>query len=114
MSLKTYTSIIISVNLTLFLNMRYITFLFTLTMGITSFLLYIIFIIIVQYITMFNSCASIFHSLRTVNFYLCVFLVCSMSFLSDYMRESINLRQMARHTMLLLQIPKAALILKRH
>ena len=91
MSLKTYTSIIISVNLTLFLNMRYITFLFTLTMGITSFLLYIIFIIIVQYITMFNSCASIFHSLRTVKFYLCVFLVCSMSFLSDYMRESINI-----------------------
>jgi magnesium-transporting ATPase (P-type) len=91
MSLKTYTSIIISVNLTLLLNMRYITFLFTLTMGITSFLLYIIFIIIVQYITMFNSCASIFHSLRTVNFYLCVFLVCSMSFLSDYMRESINI-----------------------
>jgi hypothetical protein len=91
MSLKTYTSIIISVNLTLLLNMRYITFLFTLTMGITSFLLYIIFIIIVQYITMFNSCASIFHSLRTIKFYLCVFLVCSMSFLSDYMRESINI-----------------------
>ena len=40
---------------------------------------------------MFNSCASIFHSLRTVKFYLCVFLVCSMSFLSDYMRESINI-----------------------
>ena len=53
MSLKTYTNIIFSVNLTLFLSMRYITFLFPLIMVTSSFLLYIIFLIIVQYMTLF-------------------------------------------------------------
>ena len=91
MSLKTYTSIIISVNMTLFLSMRYITFLFPLIMGTSSFLLYIIFIIIVQYLTMFNSCASIFHSLRVPKFYIGTFLVTSMNFLCDYLIESIKL-----------------------
>ena len=91
MSLKTYTSIIISVNMTLFLSMRYITFLFPLIMGTSSFLLYIIFIIIVQYLTMFNSCASIFHSLSVPKFYIGTFLVTSMNFLCDYLIESIKL-----------------------
>ena len=39
-------------------------------MGTSSFLLYIIFIIIVQYLTMFNSCASIFNSLSVAKFFL--------------------------------------------
>ena len=91
MSLKTYTSIIISVNMTLFLSMRYITFLFPLIMGTSSFLLYIIFIIIVQYLTMFNSCASIFNSLSIPKFYIGTFLVSSMNFLCDYLIESIKM-----------------------
>ena len=42
MSFKTYTSIIISVNMTLFLSVRYITFLFPLIMILSSFILYFI------------------------------------------------------------------------
>ena len=89
MSLKTYTNIILSVNLTLFVSMRYITFLFPLIMGTSSFLLYIIFIIFVEYMTLFNSCGVIFHTLSTPQFYLAGFLVSSMSFLADYFIESI-------------------------
>ena len=73
MSLKTYSNIIVSVNLTLFLSMRYITFLFPLIMRTSSFLLYIIFIIIVEYMTLFNSCGVIFHTLTTSQFYLAGF-----------------------------------------
>ena len=91
MSLKTYSNIIVSVNLTLFLSMRYITFLFPLIMGTSSFLLYIIFIIIVEYMTLFNSCGVIFHTLTTSQFYLAGFLVSSISFLADYLIQSIHL-----------------------
>ena len=77
--------------MTLFLNMRYITFLFPLIMGTSSFLLYIIFIIIVQYLTMFNSCASIFNSLSVAKFYIGTFLVTSINFLCDYLIESIKM-----------------------
>ena len=89
MSLKTYTNIIISVNMTLLLKMNNVTFLFPLIMGTSSFMLYIIFLIMVQYMTMFNSCASIFHTLACPKFYISSFLVSSMSFLTDYMIESI-------------------------
>ena len=53
-------------------------------MGTSSFMLYIIFLIMVQYMIMFNSCASIFHILTCPKFY-----ISSMSFLTDYMIESI-------------------------
>ena len=90
MSLKTYTNIIISVNCTLFLSMRYITFLFPLIMGVSSFMLYCIFLVFVEYMTLFNSCGAIFHTLSTSQFYFAGFLVSSMSFLADYMIESIS------------------------
>ena len=89
MSLKTYTNIIISVNMTLLLKMNNVTYLFPLIMGISSFMLYIIFLIMVQYMTMFNSCATIFDTLTCPKFYISSFLVSSMSFLTDYMIQSI-------------------------
>ena len=91
MSFKTYTSIIISVNMTLFLSVRYITFLFPLIMLISSFILYFIFLVCVNYMTMFNSCAVIFHSLACPKIYFSIFLVSTMSFLTDYMIESISM-----------------------
>ena len=91
MSFKTYTSIIISVNMTLFLSVRYIIFLFPLIMMITSFIFYFIFLVIVNYLTMFNSCAVVFHSLSCPKIYFSIFLVSSMSFLTDYMIESIKM-----------------------
>ena len=91
MSLKTYTNIIFSVNFTLFLSMRYISFLFPLIMITSSFLLYIIFLIAVQYMSLFNSWGVVFPTLTTTQFYFAGFLVSSISFLSDYMIESISL-----------------------
>ena len=91
MSFKTYTSIIISVNMTLFLSVRYIIFLFPLIMMMTSFIFYFIFLVIVNYLTMFNSCAVVFHSLSCPKIYFSIFLVSSMSFLTDYMIESIKM-----------------------
>ena len=91
MSLKTYTNIIVSVNLTLFLSMKYITFLFPLIMGTSSFLLYFIFIIVVEYMTLFNSCGVIFHTLSTPQFYFAGFLVSSISFLADYLIQSFHI-----------------------
>ena len=91
MSLKTYTNIILSVNMTLFINMRYITFLFPLIMGITSFLLYIIFLVLVEHLTMFNSCATIFQTLSCLKFYVSCFLVSSMIVLGDYMVNSVDI-----------------------
>ena len=91
MSFKTYTSIIISVNMTLFLSVRYITFLFPLIMILSSFILYFIFLVFVNYMTMFNSCAVIFHSLSCPKIYLSIFLVSTMSFLTDYFIESVNM-----------------------
>ena len=91
MSLKTYTNIIVSVNLTLFLSMKYITFLFPLIMLTSTFLLFSIFLIIVQYCTLFNSYAVVFHTLSSSQFYFSTFLCSSMSFLADYMIESVSL-----------------------
>ena len=90
MSLKTYTNIIFSVSITLFLRMRYITFLFPLIMFTSTFLLYIIFLMIVQYVTFFNSYGVIFNTLSSSQFYFSTFLFTSMSFLADYMIESIS------------------------
>ena len=91
MSLKTYTNIIFSVSLTLILQVRYITFLFPLIMFTSTFLLYIIFLIIVQYVSYFNSYAVIFHTLSSSQFYFSTLLVCCMSFLADYLIESVTL-----------------------
>ena len=91
MSLKIYTNMIFSVNFTLLLSMRYITFIFPLIMITSSFLLYFIFLIAVQYISIFNSWAVILPSITTAQFYFAGFLVVSISFLSDYMIESISL-----------------------
>jgi hypothetical protein len=89
MSLKTYTNIIISVNMTLLLKMNNVTYLFPLIMGISSFMLYILFLIMVQYMTMFNSCDTIFDTLTCHKFYISSFLVDSINFLNDYKIESI-------------------------
>jgi hypothetical protein len=84
MSLKIYTNIIISVSITLFLNIRYIIILFPIVMLISTFLLYIGFLFVVHYLLMFNSCASIIGSLTTLRFYFEILLGSSMQFIADY------------------------------
>ena len=84
MSLKIYTNIIISVSITLFLNIRYIIILFPIVMLISTFLLYIGFLFVVHYLLMFNSCASILGSLTTLRFYFEILLGSSMQFIADY------------------------------
>ena len=103
MSFKTYTCIIISVNMTLFLNMRYITFLFPLIMIVTSFLFYFIFIVIVNYMTMFNLFAVVFHSMKCPKIYFSITLVTSISFLIDYMISSLQLNYSSQLSILLLR-----------
>ena len=91
MSLKTYTNIIISVNMTLLFKMNNVTFLFPLIMRTNSFMLYIFFLIMVKYLTLFNSCSTIFDTLTCHKFYISSFLVNFMSFYTDYMIESFYL-----------------------
>ena len=62
-----------------------------LIMFITSFLFYLIFLIVVNHMTMFNSFAVIFHSLACPKIYFSISLVCSMSFLCDYLIDSVNI-----------------------
>ena len=103
MSFKTYTCIIISVNMTLFLNMRYITFLFPLVMIVTSFIFYFIFIVIVNYMTFFNSFAVVFHSLQCLKIYFSISLVTCISFLIDYLISSIELNYSSKLSVHLLR-----------
>ena len=84
MSLKIYSNIIVSVSITLFLNIRYIIILFPIVMLISTFLLYIGFLFVVHYLLMFNSCASIIGSLTTLRFYFEIILASSMQFIADY------------------------------
>ena len=91
MLLKTYTNIIISVNMTLLFKMNNVTFLFPLIMRTNSFMLYIFFLIMVKYLTLFNSCSTIFDTLTCHKFYISSFLVNFMSFYTDYMIESFYL-----------------------
>ncbi len=86
-SIKIYTNILISISITLFLNIRYITIFFPIILFL-SFALYIIFLIISHYLIEFKSCATVIDTLRSEKFYFDIFIVVCIQFIVDYFSES--------------------------
>jgi magnesium-transporting ATPase (P-type) len=86
LSLKCYISTLIIVSINLLMANNFIVYLLPLTIGITTFLLFIVFLILNHYgvLFSFNSKASIFPSLTSLITYLSIFIVCFFSGIVDY------------------------------
>ena len=93
LSLKTYTSILIVVSINLMMNSNYIVYLLPLSIGVTTFLFYGIFLIINHYGLLFdfNSKASIRLTFISPLTYLNIFLICSFGFIIDYTTKLSNI-----------------------
>ena len=86
LSFKSYICVLIVVSLNLLIRTNFIVYMLPLTLGITTFLLFIIFLILNHFgfLFEFNSKASIFPSLSSPLLYLSVILLTSFNFLFDY------------------------------
>ena len=86
LSLKNYIGVLIIVSINLMLNTRYIVLALPLVILISTFVLSILFFLLVHYglVFSFNSKASIFPSLKMCKFYLQLFLSGGMNFIIDY------------------------------
>ena len=82
-SLKIYTYLIISVNITLIIFANYIISFLLYTILISSILFYFLFLVIVHNNIIFNSCASIFESLNSSKFYLILIIVVYIQMITD-------------------------------
>ena len=93
LSLKTYTSVLIVVSINLMISSDYIIYILPLSIGITTFLFYGIFLVINHYgfLFNFNSKASIKQSFNSPLTYLNIFLICSFSFIIDYTTKLSNI-----------------------
>jgi len=86
LSLKCYISTLIIVSINLLMANNFIVYLLPLTIGITTFLFFIIFLILNHYgvLFSFNSKASIFPSLTSLITYLSIIIVCLFNIIVDY------------------------------
>ena len=86
LSLKTYTCILIVVSMNLLINNNFIVYFLPLSIGVTTFFLFGIFLIINHFglCFYFNSKASIKLTFSSLLTYLHILLICSFSFLFDY------------------------------
>ena len=86
LSLKCYISTLIIVSINLLMANNFIVYLLPLAIGITTFLLFIIFLILNHYgvLFSFNSKASIFPSFTSLITYLSIIIVCFFSIIVDY------------------------------
>ena len=86
LSLKCYISTLIIVSINLLMANNFIVYLLPLTIGITTFLLFIIFLNLNHYglLFSFNSKASIFPSLTSLITYISLIIVCFVSIIVDY------------------------------
>jgi len=93
LSLKSYICVLIVVSTNLLIKSYFIVYLLPLSIGITTFFLFFIFLILNHYgfLFQFNSKASIFSALSSPLLYLSVFVVCSISFIFDYSSKMTNL-----------------------
>ena len=93
LSLKSYISVLIVVTINLLIKTNFIVYFLPLSIGITTFLLFIIFLIFNHYglLFEFNSKASIFPSLSSPLLYLTVIFVSCFSFVFDYSFKMIDL-----------------------
>ena len=93
LSLKNYICVLIVVTLNLIIGSGFIVYIQLLSVGITTFLLFIIFLILNHYgfLFEFNSKASIFPSLSSPLMYFTIILISSLGFVVDYSYKLINL-----------------------
>ena len=93
LSLKSYICILIVVSSNLLINSYFIVYLLPLTIGVTTFLIFIIFIILNHYgfVFTFNSKASIYNSLDSILIYLGILLICGFHFVLDYTSKLFNI-----------------------
>ena len=93
LSLKSYICVLIVVSTNLLIKSYFIVYLLPLSIGITTFFLFFIFLILNHYgfLFQFNSKASIFSALSSPLLYLSVFAVCSFSYIFDYSSKMTNL-----------------------
>jgi magnesium-transporting ATPase (P-type) len=92
-SLKNYICVLIVVSLNLVIQSHFIVFFQPITIGITTFFLFIIFLILNHYgfLFEFNSKASIFPSLSSPLMYFSIILITCFSLVFDYTFKLINL-----------------------
>ena len=86
-SIKIYTNILISISITLFLNIRYIIIWFPIILFL-SFGLYIAFLFCIHFLVEFNSCATVIETFKSEKFYFNIILVVCIQFIVDYVSES--------------------------
>ena len=93
MSLKNYFSILIIITVNLFVETKFIVYFLPIVVIITTFLFFILFLLLVHYglIFNFNSKASIFPSLSVGKFYLILLVVTSLMGVLDYSLKVYNL-----------------------
>lgn len=91
LSLKTYTCVLIMVSSNLLINNNFIVYLLPLSIGITTFFLFGIFLIINHFglFFYFNSKASIKLTFSSLITYLHILIICSIGFLFDYIHKLI-------------------------
>ena len=109
LSLKSYLCVLLVVTINLLLRSNFLVYMLFLSIGITTFLLFIIFLILNHYgfLFKFNSKASIFSSFSSPLLYLTVILVTSFCFIFDYnyklteifMSKSLSSRLLLSETM---------------
>ena len=88
-SLKSYICILIVVSMNILINSHFISYLLPLSIGITTVLLFIIFLLMNHYgfIFNFNSKATIGPSLSSINIYLSISLISFFNFIIDYSKK---------------------------
>ena len=93
MSLKTYICVLVIVSVNLMLNSNYLVYVLPLSIALTTFFFFGIFLIINHYgvFFVFNSKASIKLTLCSPLTYLHIFLICSFSFIVDYTIKLTNI-----------------------
>ena len=89
-SVDLYTNIIFIVSIDLLVDTANITWINIVLQLTTTFILYIIFLIVVHFMDMFNSYASIYNSVNSPILWLNLILVAGVCFLFDYAMKSIN------------------------
>ena len=93
LSLKNYIATLIIVSSNLLINTNFIVYLLPLSIGITTFLLFILFLVINHYgiLFSFNSKASIFPIFGALIIYLSIIIICFFSIILDYTFRLINI-----------------------
>ena len=92
MSLKIYTCFLVTVNINLLIKCRFIVFYLPITILVSCFLLYVLFLFLVHYGLFFdfNSKATIYDTISNFDFYLTILSVSALNVIVDYSEKVYN------------------------